>query len=36
MENSSGKTGMDKVVEELITEQMRLHPEIYDKNNGEQ
>ena len=37
MENSSGKTGMDKIMEELLAEQMRLHPEINDNNkkNGE-
>ena len=34
MENS-GET-KDSIWKALVDEQMRLHPEIYDKNNGEQ
>lgn len=35
MENS-GTTASKKVLEELMEEQMRLHPEIYDNKNGGQ
>ena len=34
MENSGTTQQIDKLMEKLREEQLRLHPEIYDKKNG--
>jgi len=36
MENSGTTQQIEKLLQEVCLEQMRLHPEIYDKKNGEQ